>query len=195
MRKYAYWAGLVLAAALPVAGQGPGGENNLQFQGFFTQGFIKSIDGAGRKISNIIDVIEEIAFQTNILALNAVVEAARAGSAGIGFAVVAEEVRNLAQRCAGSAKETAALIEDSSLRSREGREGMDKLQVMSAAVGAIAESAGEVKDLIDRINDATQQQSTGIQSIVRTVGSMDRITQETASNAEENAAAGEEMSA
>ena len=86
------------------------------------------------KIAKIIKVIDEIAFQTNILALNAAVEAARAGEAGMGFAVVADEVRNLAQRCAQAAKDTAALIEESVVKSNNGRVKVDEV---AAAIRAI----------------------------------------------------------
>src|SRR5439155_10694337 len=88
---------------------------------------MKEIDGSSQKIARIIKVIDEIAFQTNILALNAAVEAARAGEAGLGFAVVADEVRNLAQRCAQAARDTASLIEESVVRSNDGKVKLDQV--------------------------------------------------------------------
>src|SRR4051794_41479585 len=94
---------------------------------------MKEINSSSEKISKIIRVINEIAFQTNILALNAAVEAARAGEAGMGFAVVADEVRSLAQRSAQAAKDTAALIEESISRSRE---GSTKLQNVAGTIRA-----------------------------------------------------------
>src|SRR5438093_4540947 len=88
-----------------------------------------AIKESSDKVSRIIKTIDEIAFQTNILALNAAVEAARAGHAGMGFAVVAEEVRNLAQRCAHAAKDTAGLIEESIAKSNHGKTKVDEVAV------------------------------------------------------------------
>jgi methyl-accepting chemotaxis protein len=99
---------------------------------------MKEIHAPSDNISRIIKVIDEIAFQTNILALNAAVEAARTGEAGLGFAVVTDEVRNLAQRSAQAAKDTAAMIEESIGKSGEGGA---KLNQMAEAISAIAESA------------------------------------------------------
>lgn len=150
------------------------------------------IGASSDKIAKIIKVIDEIAFQTNILALNAAVEAARAGEAGMGFAVVADEVRNLAQRCAQAARDTAALIEDSIMKSREGRAKVDE---MAQSVQAIAESAGKVKVLVDEISTSSQEQERGIGQITKAINQMDRVTQTTASSAEEGASASEELTA
>ena len=107
------------------------------------------IKASSDKVAKIIKVIDEIAFQTNILALNAAVEAARAGEAGMGFAVVADEVRNLAQRCAQAAKDTAALIEESIVKSNDGKNKVDQVAV---AIRAITEESAKVKTLVDEVS-------------------------------------------
>jgi methyl-accepting chemotaxis protein/methyl-accepting chemotaxis protein-1 (serine sensor receptor) len=144
------------------------------------------------KISQIIKVIDEIAFQTNILALNAAVEAARAGAAGMGFAVVADEVRNLAQRCAQAAKDTAALIEESIAKANDGKGKVDRVAV---AIAAITTESKKVKTLLDEVNLGSQEQVRGIDQISRAIAQMDQVTQTSAAASEEGAAAAEELSA
>ena len=153
---------------------------------------MQEIGASSSKISKIIKVIDEIAFQTNILALNAAVEAARAGEAGMGFAVVADEVRNLAQRSAQAARDTAALIEESILKSTE---GSAKLGEVAASIHAITDGANRVKTLVDEVDASSKEQAQGIEQISKAVAQMDQVTQQTAANAEESASASEELNA
>ncbi len=153
---------------------------------------MKEINTSSEKISRIIRVIDEIAFQTNILALNAAVEAARAGEAGMGFAVVADEVRNLAQRCAQAAKDTSDLIEESIVRSNEGKVRLDEV---AACVTRVVDNASAIKVLSNEVHVGSQEQARGIEQIARAITQMQQVTQSTAASAEESASAGEEMSA
>jgi len=153
---------------------------------------MKEINASSEKISRIIRVIDEIAFQTNILALNAAVEAARAGEAGMGFAVVADEVRNLAQRCAQAAKDTSDLIEESIVRSNEGKLRLDEV---AACITRVFENASRIRVLASEVHMGSQEQARGIEQIARAVAQMQQVTQSTAASAEESASAGEEMSA
>ena len=137
-------------------------------------------------------MIDEIAFQTNILALNAAVEAARAGGAGMGFAVVADEVRNLSQRCAQAARDTAALIEESIVKSQDGKVKVDQV---AAAIRTITEEFGKVKILVEEVNQGSQEQTRGIEEVAKAVLQMQQVTQTTAAGAEESAAAAEELNA
>ncbi|MBC2731279.1 PAS domain-containing methyl-accepting chemotaxis protein [Thiobacillus sp.] len=149
-----------------------------------------SIKDSSRKISDIIGVIDGIAFQTNILALNAAVEAARAGEQGRGFAVVASEVRNLAQRSAGAAKEIKSLIEDSVEKVEMGRKLVDEA---GEAMEDIVTSVQLVADIIGGTATASQEQSAGIEQINQAVGQMDEMTQQNAALVEEAAAAAESL--
>jgi methyl-accepting chemotaxis protein len=150
------------------------------------------IDSSSAKISGIIKTIDEIAFQTNILALNAAVEAARSGEAGLGFAVVADEVRNLAQRSAQAARDTAGLIEESIDNSRQGKLKVDRV---AAAIRTVGEQAGTIKRLVDEVNVGSVEQARGIEQMAKGLTQIEQVIQKTAANAEQNAAAGQELSA
>jgi len=151
---------------------------------------MREIANSSNKIAHIIKVIDEIAFQTNILALKRRRGSARAGESGLGFAVVADEVRNLAQRCAQAARDTAGLIEDSIASSRDGNSRLDQ---MAESVRSMTENATRVKSLVDEVNLGSQEQARGMEQISRVVLQMEQVTQKTAASAEEGAAAGTEL--
>jgi methyl-accepting chemotaxis protein len=155
-------------------------------------GSMREINISSKEISKIVKVIDEIAFQTNILALNAAVEAARAGSAGMGFGVVAEEVRNLAQRCSQAAENTTRLIEGSIQKSVEGQHKLDEV---AAAITAITEDTDKVKILVDEVGLGSQEQVRGLEQITAAIAQMEQVTQNTAAGAEQSAAAGQQLDA
>ena len=151
---------------------------------------MNEIAASSKKISDIIGVIDGIAFQTNILALNAAVEAARAGEQGRGFAVVATEVRSLASRSASAAKEIKALIGASAHTVDVGARQVD---AAGASMIEIVDQVQRVSQLISEISNATAEQSTGIVQVGTAISQLDHVTQQNAALVEESAAAAESL--
>ena len=143
------------------------------------------IEESAQKITDIISVIDEIAFQTNLLALNASVEAARAGEAGKGFAVVAQEVRQLAQRSAQAAADIKTLIQNSNGQVKDGVQLVNRAgEGLTEIVGSI----GKVASIVQEIANASQEQASGVQEINSSIASMDEMTQQNSALVEESTA-------
>jgi methyl-accepting chemotaxis protein len=153
---------------------------------------MSGIERSSNEISEIISVIDGIAFQTNLLALNAGVEAARAGDAGRGFAVVASEVRALAQRSAEAAKDVKTRITASS---EQVDAGVELVSEAGKALGRITVRIAEINTLVGQIAIAAEQQSTGLQQVNTAVSEMDGVTQQNAAMVEESTAAARSLSA
>ena len=155
-----------------------------------TRAAMAGIAQSSQSISKIIQVIDGIAFQTNLLALNAAVEAARAGQAGMGFAVVAGEVRSLSQRCAAAAKETATLITESLQRSSEGSSTLDALSVHFQTIVKQTEAVAE---FAEQVQSGSLEQARAMDEIGKALTRMASVTEKTAANAEQSAAVGERL--
>ena len=151
---------------------------------------MKGINDSSRKIADIIQVIDGIAFQTNILALNAAVEAARAGEQGKGFAVVAGEVRSLAQRSAQAAKEIKQLISASVERVEQGTTQVDQA---GATMHEVVQAIQRVTQLMNQISTASHEQSMGVSQVGEAVTHLDQVTQQNAALVEEMASAADSL--
>jgi methyl-accepting chemotaxis protein len=166
-----------------------GAKNEAEKSGEVVQEAVKSmgnIESSSRKISQIIGVIDEIAFQTNLLALNAGVEAARAGDAGRGFAVVAQEVRALAQRSADAAKEIKMLISTSG---EQVAAGVKLVGEAGRALDRISAQVSDINAVIVDIAASAQEQATGLNQVNTSINQMDRVTQQNAAMVQETTAA------
>lgn len=149
-------------------------------------GAMSKIEESSRQVTEIVDLIEEIAFQTNILALNAAVEAARAGDAGKGFAVVANEVRTLSQRSSQALKDIKALITSSNANVND---GAALVKGVGESLTEIVTSVTKVSELISEIASASQEQASGVDQVTRAVANMDEMTQQNAALVQETNAA------
>ena len=153
---------------------------------------MRKISSSSEEIAKIIATIESIAFKTNILALNAAVEAARAGTAGQGFAVVAEEVRNLATQSDEAAKATRELIEGSIAIVAEGGQAVERV---TQSLERTSQLAGQVTAQMDIVVEAVESQTTAIAQVTEGVDQISSVVQTNSATAEESAAASQQLSA
>ena len=151
---------------------------------------MSEISGSAQEINKVVKAIDDIAFQINLLALNANVEAARAGKYGKGFAVVAEEVRNLATRSGDAVRETTAIVQQS-LTSIQG--GSELTDVTAEQLQEIASGSKKVADLLDEIAAASKEQSLAVDQVTQGLGQVDQVTQANTASAEESASASEQL--
>lgn len=151
---------------------------------------MNDLENSSKEISNIIKTIDDIAFQTNILSLNAAVEAARAGDVGKGFAVVAEEVRNLAQRSAKAAKDTEFIIANNINLSKKGNEMAKEVE---SSLDKISDEVNKVDELLDEISVATNEQSQGVAQINKAISQMEQALQSSAEAAENTSSSSREL--
>jgi methyl-accepting chemotaxis protein len=178
-------------AAAPVAnGNGRVAEENRLAEAVAAS--MQHLNGSREQVARIIKAVDEILFQTNVLALNAALEATRAGEGVMGFRVVADEVRALAQRCALAARETAGMVEEAAAKTNEGR---TTLEHVTTAIREIAANAGAVKALVEEVNVGSQEQARRMEHIANAVTQMESVTESTAASAWQGAAAGAALSA
>ena len=149
-----------------------------------------TINNSAQEIKKIVKAIDDIAFQINLLALNANVEAARAGKYGKGFAVVADEVRNLAVRSTGSVKETTSMVEEATKNIETGNK---LVEITAKQLEEILSSSSKVADLVEEISSASKEQTQGVEQVNLGLEQVDQVTQATTANAEECASTAEEL--
>ena len=164
-------------------------QGNLQMKDLVSA--MSDINSSAEEIRKIVKAIDDISFQINLLALNANVEAARAGKYGKGFAVVAEEVRNLAVRSAGSVKETTAMVDEAIANIGKGNA---LVAVTAKQLVSITEGAGKVASLAEEVAVASREQSQGLEQITTGLSQIDQVTQANTASAEQSASAAEELS-
>jgi methyl-accepting chemotaxis protein len=153
-------------------------------------GAMEKINASSDEINKVVKVIDDIAFQINLLALNANVEAARAGKYGKGFAVVADEVRNLAVKSADSVRETTEMVEETVSNIKRGTEAADST---NRQLSAIVQGIGKVSDFLEEIAQASSEQSEAIGQVTEGLDQIDQATQSNTASAEESASAAEEL--
>ena len=153
---------------------------------------ITEIAASSEQVAGVVETIDDIALQTTLLALNASIEAARAGSAGAGFSVVAEEVRNLAQRSSGAAHQITSVIGDAVAKARKGK---STLEGVGGAVRELISSAEKTKSLVVRVNKTSREQLDGMDRLAKSLEEVQSLAQGTAAHSEQSAASGQQLSA